>query len=373
MNCTTDLQTFKDDYLLRNGDIPDEVALAKAPVKLKEELIEVTSVVDILTGGVPTAWAEDVEYDVCIYVSYNGVNYKSLQAHTSTSDNYPQENSDYWELVEISAAGGGGNSEDIIYQLLLDNSHYQDAFYDIFANKDFIQSTDATFSSSKTNVTGVSDNTLTTENLLSDNSELLSDLLVYWVNPEDNITVEYSSDNSNWTTLPDNKRIVLNTETGLDPISDIYLKFTWNGDGVLENYGVLFNTEGLTYTSNTKLFETVVLSSDISAGTEYTIPNNKAYDTDGKSLMIYVNRLRMFIGVDYEEINNTTIKWLVDLKTDDSIVFEQQYGYVDLSFDNKDRLNLEHDLDGNHILTDKSTSTKYQLTVDDGTIVLVEQ
>lgn len=114
MSCIlTDLQTFEDDYLLKNGDIPDEVALAAAPVHLKKEIIELYSVMNILTGGEPDAYNAGTTYRICQYVRHDGLNYKSRIADNIGNTPFPGDVTN-WELVTISAAGAGGG--EIFYE-----------------------------------------------------------------------------------------------------------------------------------------------------------------------------------------------------------------------------------------------------------------
>jgi len=368
---SNDLQYFKDNYLLKNGDIPDEIALALAPVQLKTDVIEIYENINILTGGIPNAWVSGYNYRICEYVSYNGLNYKAIIAHTSATgvnEPFPTDTVN-WQLVDVTAAGSG-NSESTIYKMLLDNSGYSDCYYDLLDVSDNIITT-GIHSKITTNVTGVAGNTITTTDILAGATPVTGgwyDFSLFFINPEANITVEYSSDNAVFTAVPADNRIYL--PNGVTGITSLYIRFTFTGSGTLESFGILYNNTGLVYYTNTKLYENVTLTSAVASGSSFTIPNNKTFVPDGKSLSIYLNGKRLLYNVDYTETNRNTILLNISLVIGDVLIFEEQYGYVDLSRDNSTRLDLEHDINGNHIFTDTVTGTNYKLDVTNGAIAL---
>jgi len=90
---------------MKNGDIPDEVALNKGQIQLKKEVIELSEQVNLLVGGSPTAWVDATSYLLCDFVSYLGNNYNARIDHTSDlATNAPFiTDTVTWELVTTTS------------------------------------------------------------------------------------------------------------------------------------------------------------------------------------------------------------------------------------------------------------------------------
>lgn len=236
---------------------------------------------------------------------------------------------------EWAAAGGAtdvGASEASTYQFLLASSSFEDCYFDILSDEDTITAT-ATFERQTSEFSGVIGNTLISPNIIESGS--YSVFFLEHIQTGTALTEEYSIDGgTEWITIPEDGLVNLDTVT-----SDFRVKFTWAADdSIISSFGVLYNETGVTYFSNTKLFEKYEVIADTSAPFVMSLPNDKYYTNDGKSLQVFRNRLRMWEGIDYNEYSKSSIEWLSDLKAGDSIIFEEQYGYVDISQDNADKM-----------------------------------
>jgi len=270
-----------------------------------------------------------------------------------------------------TAIGGGtgiGNitDEDLTYEYLLNSSTFEYCYYDTFTKIDTV-TTDATYSASDFSYQGTSGNTLEAT-ILESSTETYYRFLVHaeyddTVNP----TLEYSIDGgNNWNTA--NLDEIVSIEQGF---TDLKIRFTWNGDGNIYSFGVLYKDTGFVSVTDTQSFETLDINEDQTAPVTITLPNNMVI-TDFNSFEVYLNRLRLINNIDFTQVDNRTIQINVDLHAGDTLAFIQRYGYVDTSVENKARLDYEHNEIGQHIFTDLSTGKKYRLAVDNGDIVLIE-
>lgn len=100
----TTLDEFENDYTIKNGDIPSEVTLNKGVMRLKREIRELKSIIDILVGNSLEPWSSSKFYEVDEYVSYNGKNYKSS---VNGNTNIEPGTSSEWVLVELSSVVKG--------------------------------------------------------------------------------------------------------------------------------------------------------------------------------------------------------------------------------------------------------------------------
>jgi hypothetical protein len=123
------------------------------------------------------------------------------------------------------------------------------------------------------------------------------------------------------------------------------------------------------------MFEVLNVDTDIPAGTNITLPNNATYTTDGKSLEVYLNGLRLINGVDFTEVDNRTIQLTsTNLVAGDTLIFTEKYGYVDTSVDNYQKLqsitpSWTNNLADYIVLRDQTTGTPYKLYIDNDNLV----
>jgi len=75
-------------------------------------------------------------------------------------------------------------------------------------------------------------------------------------------------------------------------------------------------------TTYDRFIETLTIDQDQTAPVVVTIPNGKYYKNDYNHLAVYLNRLRLIPKVDYEEVNESQVKFLKDLKANDVIIFD---------------------------------------------------
>lgn len=96
------LKEFFDNFRIRNGDKPNETVFNRPLFRLKREIRELKSVLDILTGVPIETWSTVKFYERDEYVSYNGGFYRSVI--DGNVGNQPDQ-SDKWVLEQISAGG----------------------------------------------------------------------------------------------------------------------------------------------------------------------------------------------------------------------------------------------------------------------------
>jgi len=279
-------------------------------------------------------------------------------------------------LASISSGIGGAGDvtkEDLTYYFLLDDNPFNKIYYDAFKTDDNITVVQGTAEFDRADTKFVISDTSTqscifeTPNVL-DNTDTYYRFLVH-IEASVNCTVEYSTDDGSTWNNCNTDELVLDSSG----FTSLKFKFTFDNDGEFYSFGVLYNYDFNEYTSDTRMFEILTVDQDYTAPKEITIPNGSTYTTNNKSLEIYLNRARLIPVVDYEEVDSRTVRFLVDLKQNDIIVFTEKYGYVDTSIDNKSRLDYEHNEQGQHIFTDLTTGTKYRLAVDNGSLILIEQ
>jgi len=282
-------------------------------------------------------------------------------------------------LASISSGSGGSGigdvtKEDLIYYFLLEDNPFSKKYYDIFRNDDnitLVQGT-ATFDGAHTKFV-ISDTS--TQNCIFETPNVLEDSDTYYrflvhLETTANYTVEYSTDNgSTWNSCNADETVLVSTG-----FTSLKFKFTFTSDGDFDSYGVLYKYDYNRYTSSeSRMFETLTVDQDYTAPKEITLPNDATYTTDNKSLEVYLNRVRLIPTVDYEEVDNRTVRFLIDLRENDIIVFTEKFSYIDVSDSNRARLDYEHNDQGQHIFTDLTTGVKYRLAVDNGDLILIEQ
>lgn len=96
----TTLDEFYNNYRIKNGDVPDEITLNKGIMRLKREIRELKSLIDILMNNPLETWNSSKYYEADEYVSYNGVIYKSKVMGNVGLE--PGVSSD-WEAVNVNS------------------------------------------------------------------------------------------------------------------------------------------------------------------------------------------------------------------------------------------------------------------------------
>jgi len=97
------------------------------------------------------------------------------------------------------------------------------------------------------------------------------------------------------------------------------LKAVTSGDKVV----VESSSDSTTKTATVKmcLYAKVTVDADKPAGTVITLPDGKKYHNGQQTLQVYLNRVKLLPQVDYQEVDDTRVKFLLPLKKDDVIEF----------------------------------------------------
>ena len=91
------LDKFFADYRIKNGQNPNETVFNAPLFRLKREIRELKSLVDILMGDPNEEWNPDKIYEIDEYVTYNGYTYRS---NADTNYGYkPDENPNWWTEI----------------------------------------------------------------------------------------------------------------------------------------------------------------------------------------------------------------------------------------------------------------------------------
>jgi hypothetical protein len=277
-------------------------------------------------------------------------------------------------LIGVGVGGGKGEVtfEDLTYVLLLHSNPYKQVYYDKLDKSDtlYIISGSADFISKDSMWKTTSSNTtFETVNNIIDGTDTYYRFLVH-VESSDVVNVEYSIDNgSTWNSLTLDETVVVSSG-----FNRLRLRFNIpNNNTEFYSFGVLYEYTYDAYTPDTRMFEIVNIDSDQNAPVDIVLPNGATYTTSGKDLEVYLNRLRLVPGIDYEEIDSRTVRILINLKKDDVLVFTEKWGYVDNSVENQNKLNaLAPSWTDNYadyiVLRDQSDGTPYKVFIQGGSI-----
>jgi len=257
--------------------------------------------------------------------------------------------------------------EDLEYYSLLLDSPFQDVYYDRLTSDSLnVISGSAAFKEQENKYIIQSNATLETDNLLNlDENDYR--FLVHVDSTESPSNVEYSiDDGATWNSCEPDK--IVTVSTGFKKIK---FRFTFDKDCELNSYGILYHY-GIpedAYSSDTRMFEILNVDEDKPENTVITLPNGATYTPDGKSLEIYLNRARLIPNIDYEEVDNRKVKFKLPLHKDDTIVFTEKFGYVDVSEENHTKLqHLTPSWTDNYadyiVLRDQSTGKLYKIYID---------
>jgi hypothetical protein len=238
--------------------------------------------------------------------------------------------------------------ERVKYEIALTQSSYTKCFYDLLEKTTYIgNSTNVSFSLLENAYTVGTGGNFTTINLFENNDITAQKRIhvIFDVRKETGESVkqgsgytayyQYNTD-PNFYPLPSNGEI-----EKPDPITTLKLKFVNNSSEALivNSYGFLYDENiSLGLAVQPSLYEEWIAPTAVGAGTNITIPNFQIYTPNGKSLDVYVDGIRQRINDDYIEVDETTIKVLKAFDAGSEFVFKQEYGYIDTSNDNLERI-----------------------------------
>ncbi len=297
-----------------------------------------------------------------------------IQLDPSSTDALTANDIPYDDTLSIKEAidsrGGLGVTEMLQYEFLLNSLPYKNCFFDTFMDTDNIDSanTSATYDTENTCYSGVAGSQLQTVDILAlDSNTYESFFFVMRTSDDSLINAYYSTDNgTTWNELSDSSKVTIK-----NGFSSLIIRFSYLGVASVYSYGVFYNRMPVSYTSDVQAFEYMTVTSDHTAPWQCTLPNNMVYTTDGKSLEVYLNRVRLANGYDFEETDNRSITLNIDITAGDTLLFVQKYGVVDNSIENQKRLDYEHNAIGQHIFKDLVTGQLFRLVVINGTISLL--
>lgn len=97
-------EKFWSDYRIQNGQAPNETVLNRGIMRLKREIRELKSLIDIVSNQNIEEYSTSAIYEQDEYVMYKGSYYKSLQDH-----NYSNAitNENFWKLVTLPSIKDG--------------------------------------------------------------------------------------------------------------------------------------------------------------------------------------------------------------------------------------------------------------------------
>ena len=241
-------------------------------------------------------------------------------------------------IVDIDKAPSSSGDEELEYQFLLSDSSYSSCYFNVFSELNTMiennggDELNVVYSSLNTSYVIKDTFSVQTNNIITENVKTF----LVTENATGDYTREYSVDGgNNWVEVPEDGKIWY--ESGY---TDFRLRYTSNVDGFeLKSFGVLLNDQGYVGNTRVRLREYIQLTEDLAAGTGINLPYGQKYTNDNQSLTIIVEGIILTPVRDYTEIDNRTVSFNVDLSEGDIILFEEYYGYVDVSLENTDRVN----------------------------------
>jgi len=273
-------------------------------------------------------------------------------------DSYPgaikigMANSSTEILIDIDKSPNSSNDEELQYQFLLNNSSFKNAYFDVFTELNTMtKSAEADVSYSALNTSYILKNNAyieTPNNIFGEGNSTKYYSFQISSNTIKNNKVQYSiDDGATYIDMPDS--LYIKTQEGTDNLKIRFLAL--EDDAEIKSFGVLYEEEGFVGTNRVKLREHMVATEDIPAGTEVQIPNGQFYTKNGQSLNIRYEGLSLIPGVDYTEFTDHSVKFNADIQSGDTIEFEEIYGYIDVSFENTERID-QNDSDINKLKVD---------------------
>ena len=253
--------------------------------------------------------------------STNNEPYNTVWINELTKDIFYQISEDETNPEWIKVGGSGNlDNKSLLYYFQLYLSSFNYVTFEAFKGEPLTLTTTTGTYNYDTQTLDVSTNdTIVTDNILSASASTFKIIVDTTVT---DITVEYSIDGGNtYTTVNDPYYIELDSS-----VNDFRIKITFNADGTVNGWGVLWDEAGYPSSTAFKLLE-IYTSQGEQAGDYITIPNDKVYTPDGKSLEVYLNGVLQNLGDFYEEDSSgRQIKLLKNTQSGDIIVFREYIG-----------------------------------------------
>lgn len=258
----------------------------------------------------------------------------------------------YGNLLQLGGPGGGGAGtgditfEDIFYHTLREYSGFNRVIYDILSSANSVQpSVGLKHDIGSTAWEGAAGQSFLTGEVVPqdiiDESVTLNDYYVHVVADADAaVSVEASYDGGVVYTPIDH----LEVQTVTGGFSSLHLRVTFGGTGKVYSYGVLLQAAEASTQGGTRvaMYETLTLPENVPSGA-IPIPNGAHFTANGSSLHVHYDTIRLFAGFHYvENVNERGLgvsitplydKWQPE--AGHTIVFEEYYGYVDISESNR--------------------------------------
>ena len=95
----TTLDNFYSEYGIRNGQAPNETVLNRGLLRLKREIREIYSILQIIQGKTIEEWNPDKIFELDEYVQYKGAIYKSIL--DTNYSMYPDGSEGAWQAVSF--------------------------------------------------------------------------------------------------------------------------------------------------------------------------------------------------------------------------------------------------------------------------------
>jgi len=262
----------------------------------------------------------------------------------------------YGDLVQLGGPGGGGAGtgditfEDVFYHTLREYSGFSRVVYDILNSPNSVQpSAGLKHIIGETAWEGTTGDTFLTSEILPqeliDEEVSLNDYYVHVVaDAAADVSVEASYDGG--TTYQSIDHLAVQSVTL--GFTSLQLRVSLGGSGKVYSYGVLLQVAETVAQncSRAAMYETLTLPQDIPEGAAISIPNGNYFNADGISLHVHYDTIRLFEGYHYHEnvnaqgfgVSITPIyeKWRPE--AGHTLVFEEYYGYVDTSEENRQEL-----------------------------------
>jgi len=196
----------------------------------------------------------------------------------------------------------------------------------------------------------------TNESIFGPDNTDLYDMVYPYINDNNNgayYDVQYSFDSSDgtdgiWYDGKHQQHIIT------DPAQDnMWFRFVRNDTALrpehdaayLYSYGILYDEDGISGMSTGRMREYYEVPEDVEKGEIITVPNQRKYTNDRKSLDVYLNGLILRENDDYIEVDERRVRFVDTMEEGWIIEFREYYGYVDVSAENSLRLhNLEIDV-----------------------------
>ena len=323
-------ETGKVKFFGQVGQVPIESGIT---INYGDKLYLSTTDSGSVTNIKPTAFAQ-----------YVGVS-SSTGAQTTSCN--------MWFTPEPVGSGGGSGditAEDLTYHFLLDSQPFSKMYYDKFiVDTSMIESGTPlpSFNFVDDNWSGQSGSIVTSPELISDSTGVLYKFMVSAdYDSATNMLIEYTiNDGTSWVSCVNNV-----TTNVLASFTTLKLRFTWQGTGDFNSFGVLYDENTQEYVTNTRWHWVYTLPIDSTASFDVEVPNR--YIIGENSLEIYRNGIKQIINVHYTEVDYQTVRFLDDMLAGERLEFLEYYGKVD---ENVENYNTVQDIITGHQALEKIT------------------